>query len=86
METFIAQILLWILAASQDPYIMIPLLAWSTAWKGYALWLAARNTHKIWFVAMLLINIVGILEIIYIFAVGRRAMKKRESSAPAVVS
>lgn len=39
---------------------------WSFAWKGFALWKAARNDQSVWFVALLVINTVGILEIVYI--------------------
>jgi methionyl-tRNA synthetase len=46
---------------------LIALLAiWSLIWKGIALWKAARNGQKAWYIAMLVINTVGILEIIYI--------------------
>jgi hypothetical protein len=31
------------------------------------LWKSAKNDHKWWFVAMLLINSLAILEIVYIF-------------------
>ncbi|MEK7613383.1 MAG: DUF5652 family protein [Patescibacteria group bacterium] len=54
------------------------LLLWSLAWKGWALWRAARNNHRYWFVALLLINTLGILEIIYIFFIG----KKSKEAAP----
>lgn len=49
---------------------------WTLPWKGWALWLAARNKHKWWFIALLVINTVAILDIIYIFAVGRPVLKK----------
>lgn len=52
------------------------LALWTLPWKGYALWIAARNKHKYWFIALLIINTVAILEIIYIFAVGKPALKK----------
>jgi|GEM_PF-1225784 len=39
--------------------------------KGFALWRAARNGHKGWFVAMLVINLMGILEIIYLLTAGK---------------
>ncbi|MFA6364897.1 MAG: DUF5652 family protein [Candidatus Paceibacterota bacterium] len=43
-------------------------LAWTFAWKGFALWKAARKSDKWWFIAMILpINTLGILEIFYIF-------------------
>jgi len=36
-------------------------------WKGWALWVAARQNSKPWFVVLLIINTLGILEILYIF-------------------
>jgi uncharacterized oligopeptide transporter (OPT) family protein len=39
---------------------------WSIAWKGVALWFAARNYQKRWFIALLILNTLGILEIIYL--------------------
>ncbi|MEI7615718.1 MAG: DUF5652 family protein [Actinomycetota bacterium] len=49
-----------------NPYILIPLLAWSLVWKGLALWRAARNDSKPWFVVLLIVNTLGILEILYL--------------------
>ena len=43
------------------------LAVWTIAWKGTALWKAARNNSKPWFIVLLLLNTMGILEIIYIF-------------------
>jgi len=43
------------------------LAIWTIIWKGTALWKAARNSSKIWFVVLLAVNTVGILEIIYVF-------------------
>jgi len=39
---------------------------WVVAAKGYALWHAARNYQRYWFIALLIINTFGILEIIYV--------------------
>lgn len=47
--------------------ILIVLIAWSFIWKGLALWHASRNEEKYWFVAVLILNTVGILEILYLF-------------------
>jgi hypothetical protein len=55
--------------------IFVLLIIWSLIWKGLALWKAARNGHQGWFIAMLIINTVGILEIIYILAFSK---KKKE--------
>lgn len=57
---------------------------WTLPWKGYALWLSARNEQKWWFVALLLVNSLAILEIIYIFAVG--LPKKRKMGGSSVQS
>ena len=45
----------------------ILLMLWSLFWKGLALWHAAKRHEKKWFIAILVINTLGILEIIYLF-------------------
>ncbi len=62
-----------------SPYfliIVVFIILWTLPWKGYALWLAARNKHPWWFVVLLVVNTVAILEIIYIFGFGRPAARK----------
>lgn len=54
-------------------FFFLIIICWTIVWKAIALWLAARNNHKFWFGVMLVVNTIGILEIIYVFAV---AMKK----------
>ena len=39
---------------------------WELVWKGIALWKAGRHKQLSWFVVMLVVNTLGILEIIYI--------------------
>jgi hypothetical protein len=52
--------------------IILPIVSiWSLAWKGYALWVAARKESKIWFVVLLVLNTVGLLEILYIFVLSK---------------
>ncbi|MBI2610771.1 hypothetical protein HYW60_02435 [Candidatus Kaiserbacteria bacterium] len=46
-------------------------IAWSLFWKGFALWHAAKRSEKWWFIAFLVINTVGILEIVYLFFVAK---------------
>lgn len=55
-----------------NTWALILLLAWSLAWKGVALWKAARNNSKAWFVVLLVVNTVGLLDIIYILATGKK--------------
>lgn len=49
-----------------DKRFIIPLLIWTTFWKGRALWRSAKNNQLFWFIPFLFINTVGILEIIYL--------------------
>ncbi|MGI6435503.1 MAG: DUF5652 family protein [Syntrophomonadaceae bacterium] len=58
--------------ALTNPMILYPLLIWSLFWKGLALWRSARMNHKGWFIALLIINTVGIFEIIYLLATRKR--------------
>lgn len=55
-----------------NPWVIYPLLVWSLFWKGLALWRSARMKHKGWFIALLIINTLGIFEIIYIIATRKR--------------
>jgi len=56
----------------QHPFLIALLVLWITPWKGMALWKAAKNNHKQWFIALLVINTLGILEILYIFVFGKK--------------
>lgn len=51
--------------------VLIIVALWSLFWKGLALWHAGRRGEAGWFVAILLINTLGILEIIYLFGFAR---------------
>ena len=48
------------------------LLIWSFIWKGMALWKAAHEESKPWFVALLLLNTAGILDILYIYVFAKK--------------
>lgn len=51
----------------QNPEVIALIVLWTLPWKGVALWKAAKNGHKTWFVALLVVNSLAILEIVYIF-------------------
>lgn len=53
---------------------------WVLPWKGYALWKSARKNQQWWFVALLIINTLGILEILYIFYFSEMKAKKQGES------
>ena len=61
-------------AQATSPLLLLSLL-WVLPWKGVALWKAARNSHKKWFIALLLLNTLAILEIIYIFVFSKPKQK-----------
>ncbi|HTY39624.1 MAG TPA: DUF5652 family protein [Candidatus Paceibacterota bacterium] len=48
-------------------------LIWSIYWKGMALWHSARRGEKVWFVVLLVVNTVGILEILYLYVFSNKA-------------
>jgi len=54
------------------------IILWAIPWKGVALWRAARNRHKKWFIALLLVNTMAILEIIYIFYFSKEKQLKEQ--------
>jgi len=46
--------------------LLVLVIIWSTVWKALALWRSARNKQVVWFIVILLLNTIGILEIIYL--------------------
>lgn len=55
-----------------NSWVLLPVLVWILFWKGCSLWIAVKNDQKGWFLALLVLNTVGILEIIYIFYVAKK--------------
>ncbi len=68
METFDAQYAGWML-------LLIPIMLWSITWKGLALWRVARRGETAWFVILLIVNTLGLLEIIYYFLIAKTDKK-----------
>ena len=52
--------------------LVVILIIWSLVWKGLAMWKAARKGSKVWFIVFLLVNTVGLLEIIYYYYWSKR--------------
>ena len=46
--------------------LFLGIITWSFFWKGWALWISARNNHKYVFFPLLIVNTIGLLEILYI--------------------
>lgn len=61
---------------SQIPAELLPVVAliglWTLVIKGLALYRAGSLKQKGWFIALLLINTVGILELVYLLGVSKR--------------
>lgn len=66
--------------------LLLPVVVWSFAWKGVALWKAARNGHAAWFVALLILNTVGILEIVYVLGFSKSSVSLSEIGGDAANS
>ena len=58
--------------------ILVVILIWSLIWKGFALWRAAKNNSAIWFVVLLVVTTIGILEILYLFVFSKCGKKKKK--------
>ncbi len=56
-------------------WLILAVGLWTLPWKGIALWKSARQGQKWWFIALLLINTVGFLEIMYIFIFSKKSLK-----------
>ncbi len=59
-----------------NPLILILIQLWTVPWKGLALWTAANKKQKMWFVALLVIQTLGILEIIYLVFIAKYDFQK----------
>ncbi len=53
---------------------------WELIWKGLALWRAAQREEKGWYVAILLLNTVGILPILYLYVFSQKEKTIKKGS------
>jgi len=58
--------------------VFVLVLIWSIIWKGMALWHSARRQQIGWFIVFLLVNTIGILEIMYLFYIKITKQSKKE--------
>lgn len=56
--------------------VFLIIALWGLFWKGLALWHSARKGQTIWFAVFLVVNALGILEIIYLFGILRLKPKE----------
>ena len=57
------------------PLGVMLILLWSMFWKILALWRASKGDQRYWFIAMLLLNTFGILELVYLFKFAKNRLK-----------
>jgi methionyl-tRNA synthetase len=48
---------------------------WTLTWKGLALYRAGANRNVAWFIVLLVVNTLGILEILYLFVFSTKLQK-----------
>ena len=60
------------------PFTVFLIFLWSLLWKGVALWKAVKLGQRNWFIVILIVNTVGILELIYLFGFAKKKMKVEE--------
>ncbi|MFA6005695.1 MAG: DUF5652 family protein [Patescibacteria group bacterium] len=56
--------------------VFILIALWDLIWKGMALWKAAQNKQRNWFILLLLVNSLGIVPILYIRFFQKSSVKK----------
>lgn len=70
----------------QNFWLILLLALWTLPWKGVALWKAANKKDKRWFIALLVINTLAILEILYIFIFSKRKKTEPKEERPYITS
>jgi hypothetical protein len=60
--------------------LVVTLLFWTIVWKGIALWIAAQENRKVWFIAILILNTFGIVELIFIFFLSKKGKQVKAQS------
>ncbi len=53
-------------------FLFVLIMLWVLPWKIYSLWTAAKRGDKKWFIILILVNSLAILDIIYIFAIAKK--------------
>ncbi len=64
--------------------IILIISVWTIIWKGLALWKSARKTQMAWFIILLVVNTIGILEILYIYIFSKIGEKSKPKPAPKI--
>lgn len=58
--------------ANNYPWLILVAIVWNFTLKGFALWYAAQRKQHGWFIALIILNTLGILEITYFLGLRKR--------------
>ncbi len=61
-------------------WLLYIILIWETIWTGLAMWKTAKKGHVLWFIVFLVVNLLGIPEIIYLAIM--RSKKNKPKAKP----
>ena len=56
----------------ENLWVLIIVALWTLPWKGVALWRASNRGEKKWFIALLILNTLAVLDILYVFVFSKR--------------
>ncbi|MGA2130108.1 MAG: DUF5652 family protein [Candidatus Pacearchaeota archaeon] len=57
--------------------LFVLVVIWTVVWKALALWRSARMNHIVWFIVFLIVNLLGIPEIIYLIVTEKAYYKRK---------
>jgi len=58
--------------SNENLIFIIITIIWVLPWKAYSVWTASKRNEKGWFIALVMLNTFGILEIFYIFFIAKK--------------
>jgi len=61
--------------------LVIVISIWTLVWKGLALWKSSQKKSIPWFIILLVVNTIGILEILYIFVFSKISLKGKKKTS-----
>lgn len=61
-----------------NPVLVFVILAWTILWKGIALWRAAKLEQRNWFIVILVVSSLGIIELVYLFGFAKKKLTIKE--------
>jgi len=63
-------------------YWILVAILWQLPWKGVALWKSARNKQAVWFIVLLVVNTLALLEILYLAFFQKKAKPVEKPARP----